>query len=276
MLHEKQALFCFTIYSCLFRCLSVSQVPQCNQVQHDINASPGLSLEQRIRCTRPPLDPLDCQDHASYLEQICRDLKALCSQSLEHEMTRRLRTESRGRTFQTAVNKAVTRNRLWTLEYELAAHWEMCYTLASEFIGRTETLSDIIDWMSSEIQNREVEANSIKDSGGKFSFLVVNGASGCGKSVLLARLATQLQEPNCLIKKQRQRIKLLSAFGLIHILVSKPTASIFAFNYRPRVIYRSVGSSTLSMKLLDFLHYLSLELSTKMSSSTISDVSHVT
>ncbi|KAF7255002.1 hypothetical protein EG68_08074 [Paragonimus skrjabini miyazakii] len=202
------------------------RVPQCNQVQHDINASVNPSLEQRIRCTRPPLYPLDCQDHASYLEQICRDLKALCSQSLEHEMTRRLRTESRGRTFQTAVNKVVIRNRLWTLEYELAAHWEMCHTLASEFIGRTETLNDIIDWMSLEIQNREGGANNTEDPGGKFSLLIVNGASGCGKSVLLAR---------------------------------------------PRVIYRSVGSSTLSMKLLDFLHYLSLELSTKMSSSTISD-----
>ncbi|KAF8566169.1 hypothetical protein P879_08326 [Paragonimus westermani] len=203
------------------------RVPQCNQIQHDVNASVNPSLEQRIRCTRPPLDPLDCQDHASYLEQICRDLKALCSQSLEHEMTRRLRTESRGRTFQTAVNKAIMRNRLWTLD-------------ASEFIGRTETLSDMIEWMNSEIQNREVEANNTEDPGGKFGLMIVNGASGSGKSVLLARLAAQLQEPNCLIKK-------------------------------PRVIYRSVGSSTLSMRLLDFLHYLSLELSTKMSPSTISD-----
>ncbi|KAA3680263.1 uncharacterized protein DEA37_0010495 [Paragonimus westermani] len=203
------------------------RVPQCNQIQHDVNASTNPSLEQRIRCTRPPLDPLDCQDHASYLEQICRDLKALCSQSLEHEMTHRLRTESRGRTFQTAVNKAVMRNRLWTLD-------------ASEFIGRTETLSDIIDWINSEIQNRELESNNTEDPGGRFGLMIVNGASGSGKSVLLARLAAQLQEPNCLIKK-------------------------------PRVIYRSVGSSTLSMRLLDFLHYLSLELSTKMSSSTISD-----
>ncbi|CAL8085095.1 unnamed protein product [Calicophoron daubneyi] len=208
------------------------QVPQFNQVYQEVVYSTPLNIEDQILRKRPPLDPTGCPDHTGYVEEFCRTVRSQMSKSLKLEMARRLEEESKRRLLLATEQEEPA---IWSLEYELAAHWEACRELSKEFICRRDTLEEIFEFITCDAEKKR---QTCKTSSGNFFLITVHGESGSGKSVLLAKLAELLKE-SC-------------------------TDEI-----TPRVIFRTVGSSTLSMNLLRTLHYLCLELSAKMNALTI-------
>ncbi|KER22332.1 hypothetical protein T265_09550 [Opisthorchis viverrini] len=212
---------------------SILCVPPANQSQYDLAVFTHLTLEDRIFRKRPPLEPLDQKEHSSYLEAFCRSIREQFMTSLVAEMNRRMEKER-----QNQHGAEADKQKIWDLEYEISAHWEMCEKMASEFVGQSEKLDEIVGWIDSctkEIQN---VAEDLDPPEGRFHWLTVSGSSGCGKSVLLAKLAKTM----LLDEHMRERA---------------------------RVVYRSIGSSTVSLKLLDTLHYLCCELSTQMKPSLL-------
>ncbi|VDP75508.1 unnamed protein product, partial [Schistosoma mattheei] len=108
-------------------------------------------------------------------------------------------------------------------------------------IAREETLMELYELIIKHTTNCQMNNETDKNY---FSFIQLTGESGSGKSVLLA--------------------------SLIRMLLTK-SISVNSSLVNPRVIYRMIGSSTMSLNLLNLLSYLCLELSTRMNHSSISD-----
>uniref|UniRef100_A0A183BAA7 NACHT domain-containing protein n=1 Tax=Echinostoma caproni TaxID=27848 RepID=A0A183BAA7_9TREM len=196
----------------------------------------------------PTVDPLSRADHAGYLEELVRNVRQMFEKSLHMEMARRMSAETESRLEPPDRDICSTGPDgpalLWDLQYEMMAHWEACEEYSKYFIARQKLLDDLVDWIDAQ-RTREPgplsSDSSIAALGGAFSFMFVRGGSGSGKSVLMAKLAQHL--------KERSKI-------------------------RTRVIYRHLGSSGVSLNLLQTLRYLCLELSARMSATALADVSY--
>ncbi|KAK4468014.1 hypothetical protein MN116_008193 [Schistosoma mekongi] len=207
------------------------KVPADNQEHYELEKSPIITMNDQINCTQSYLDPINFQEHSIYLDDMCRNIRNKFSQSLIDEMNRRHSIDMKDKKYL----------QHWCLEFEMSAHLETMERLSSMFVAREELTQQLYDSIMMYTTNYQQEINANNNS---FNFIHVTGESGSGKSVLLARLTK--------------------------MLLTKPT-KIDTSIINPRVIYRMIGSSTMSLNLLNLLGYLCLELSTRMNNSTISD-----
>ncbi|CAH8600699.1 unnamed protein product [Heterobilharzia americana] len=139
------------------------RVPANNQTHYELEKTPFITMDDQINCSQSYLDPTTFQEHAIYLDDMCRNLRNKFSQSLTEEIERRHRIDTESM----KMNKMQDLPH-WCCEFEISAHIE-------------------------------------------------------------------------------------------------------AMEMLPRVIYRMIGSSTMSLNLLNLLSYLCFELSTQMNDSVISD-----
>ncbi|TNN06401.1 hypothetical protein EWB00_008404 [Schistosoma japonicum] len=207
------------------------KVPADNQEHYELEKSPIITMNDQINCTQSYLDPINFQEHSIYLDDMCRNIRNKFSQSLIEEMNRRHSIDM----------KDMKCLHHWCLEFEMSAHLEVMERLSSMFVAREELTQQLYDSIMKYTTNRQEKIDADNNS---FNFIHVTGESGSGKSVLLARLTK--------------------------MLLTKPMKTDTSIA-NPRVIYRMIGSSTMSLNLLNLLGYLSLELSTRMNNSTISD-----
>ncbi|CAH8613901.1 unnamed protein product [Schistosoma rodhaini] len=212
------------------------KVPANNQSHYELEKSALITLNDQIHCTQSYLDPINYQEHAIYLDDLCRNIRNKFSQSLIEEMNRRSFIEMENR-----INKQVNYLYHWCLEYEISAHLEMMERLSSMYIAREELLMELYNSIIKHTINCQENNGTNRNY---FSFIQIKGESGSGKSVLLASLAKRLLTESM-----------------------KVNTSIV----NPRVIYRMIGSSTMSLNLLNLLSYLCIELSTRMNNSSIPD-----
>ncbi|XP_018652757.1 hypothetical protein Smp_159200 [Schistosoma mansoni] len=212
------------------------KVPANNQSHYELEKSALITLNDQIHCTQSYLDPINYQEHAIYLDDLCRNIRNKFSQSLIEEMNRRYTNEMENR-----INKQVNYLYHWCLEYEISAHLEMMERLSSMYIAREELLMELYNSIIKHTINCQENNGTNRNY---FKFIQIKGESGSGKSVLLASLAKRLLAESM-----------------------KVNTSIV----NPRVIYRMIGSSTMSLNLLNLLSYLCIELSTRMNNSSIPD-----
>ncbi|CAH8533972.1 unnamed protein product [Schistosoma turkestanicum] len=225
------------------------KVPANNQFYYELEKSALITLNDQIHCTQSYLDPINFQEHSIYLNDMCRNLRNKFSQSLINEMNRRDLIDMENlNNFHHHHNKNKNKGKIvnsayqWCLEFEITAHLEMMERLSSLCIAREETLTQLYDLIYKHTVNCQTKSDANTDY---FKFIHITGESGSGKSVLLA----------CLTKMLSTKSMKVNDDSLVN----------------PRVIYRMIGSSTMSLNLLNFLGYLCFELSTQMNDSNIAD-----
>ncbi|CAH8861193.1 unnamed protein product [Trichobilharzia szidati] len=213
------------------------RVPANNQSYYELEKSSPVTMDDQINCSQSYLDPITFQEHAIYLDDMCRNIRNKFSQSLIEEMDRRHQIEIDN----VKMNKRKDLPH-WCTEFEMSAHFEAMDNLSLECIAREDKITQLLEIISKH--TKDCQETDILHMN-YFKFIHVTGDSGSGKSVLLASLAKRL--------------------------ITKPI-EISSKNFiYPRVIYRMIGSSTMSLNLLNLLNYLCLELSTQMTASTIPD-----